>query len=243
MKLIISSILTLLFVAGHAQQSNPLVVDESKTDASFMAFKAQLHIAVQKKDVELLLPLLADSVRESSNNPCQYCPKQYFVQMVCVPNKQRPNDAYFWQQTELLLKYGFKKGDEQNPSYIANYVHANQYFTAPAFTIVFDDYDTLLVLEETVKVYNAPTAQDSAISTISYGKYATVNTSERRGSQYDFWVYNADEDANWAHIALPNGKTGYVLVEKTSVALYKEMTVAKINGQWKIVSFYHPPGC
>jgi hypothetical protein len=239
MKLIFSLLFTLLLTIGHAQQSNPMVADESPTDATFMAFKAQLQIAVDNRDVALLLPLLADSVRESINNPCQYCAKQFFVDMVCAPN-----DGYFWEQAELLLQYGFKKGGENNPSYMANKVKAKQYFTAPAFIYDAGPYDTLLVLANEAAVHTAPFADSAIIATITYGKVATHNSPiDNTRSRYDYYIFNADENTAWVCIQLPTGQIGYVLASKTSATLYKEMTVAKLKGQWKIISFYHPPGC
>lgn len=145
MKLIFSLLFTLLATLGHTQQTNPMIADESAADASFMAFKAQLQKAVENRDVALLQTLLADSVHESTNNPCQYCPKAFFVETVCAPT-----DGYFWEQATLLLQYGFKKGSETSPSYIANKVNTKQYFTAPAFTQKGNGLDTILVLEKEV---------------------------------------------------------------------------------------------
>lgn len=240
MKIVLVFIAVLLFGSTIAQ--NPYIRDESATDASFLTFKKQLQKAVEGHDVALLLPLLADSVRESHNGICQYCPKQLFVATVCVPNETRPNDAYFWEQAALLLNYGFVKGNPDQPNAIVEYVNAKEFFTAPSYAEV-EVYDSVLVLAGDVAVYSAPFADSAVIAHISYGKLPTHSTELHTPSPYDHYVFNQDENTGWICVGLADGRTGYIKEAQTSATVFKEMTVAKIKGQWKIISFYHPPGC
>lgn len=92
-------------------------------------------------------------------------------------------------------------------------------------------------------MHSAPFTDSSILTLVTYGWLPTANSTELNNSRYDFQIYNADEETSWVRILLPTGAIGYILANKTSAVLYKEMTVAKIKGQWKIISFYHPAGC
>jgi len=44
-------------------------------------------------------------------------------------------------------------------------------------------------------------------------------------------------------VKLKGGKVGYIAAKYTSSSLNNQMTVAKIKGEWKIISFFQQMGC
>ena len=51
------------------------------------------------------------------------------------------------------------------------------------------------------------------------------------------------EKYNWIQVRLKDGRFGYIAEKFTSLWTYKELSVMKIRGEWKIISFFHAPGC
>jgi hypothetical protein len=237
----IISLLLLSFIAlASFGQSNPYIHTEPKGDKSLIAFKKQLSIAIEKRDTTLLKPLLGDSILESVNGLCKYCSSAKFLSIECIERKDLPYSNNFWKQAELLLNLGFSQPTAQNPDYYANTVKEGKHLISPPYNY-FASLDTVLVLANTLNVYNAPFDTSAVIGKAKATTFATVNSN--LADDYDFFIYNQDEDIAYIRIQFTANKIGYIKQENTSQAIYKQITIAKQNGQWKIVSFYHPPGC
>lgn len=240
MKLIFSLVLSLLFIISNAQQNNRYINDESAADKSLVIFKQQLTAAVKNRDTALLRPLLGDSILESTNGLCGYCSKKRFLNIECIKVDSLPSSDNFWEQAEWHLKLGFAKPSEHNPDYYSSIIKEGKHYVSPPYNY-HDNNDSILVIDTDVNVYTEPFATSKIISKISIAPFATVNTN--LPDDYDFFIYNQDEDIAYIRIRLNNEYNGYVQQKNTSMIVYKQMTIANINGKWKIVSFYHPPGC
>lgn len=238
------SFLLISFIAlSSFGQSNPYVHAEPSGDKSLQQFKQQLAIAIEKRDTTLLYPLLGDSVLESVNGLCRYCSKQTFVGINCTKNEMLPYSDDFWEQAAWHLKLGFTKSTPQNPDYYTNLVKEGNHLISPPYNY-YNNLDTVLVLDTNVEVLKEPFKNAVIISVLSFTTLPTVNDNTS-DDLYSFYIYNQDEKTGYIRIRLKYGykDIGYVKASKTSQTIYKQMTIAKQNGQWKIVSFYHPPSC
>jgi hypothetical protein len=55
------------------------------------------------------------------------------------------------------------------------------------------------------------------------------------GSRSDFYF---GEGKQWYRVMLRDGKTGFIIEDFVSASLNRELSVKKINGEWKIISFF-----
>lgn len=233
-------LLSLLLPSVLVAQNRAYIHNQNLADPSFDTFKLQLAAAVEKRDINLLSPLLGDSILESRNGLCKYCSKAKFISISCKEDSSKVYSNDFWQQAEFHLKLGFARPTERNPDDYATLVQTGEHYISPPYNY-HNNNDTILVFDTGVIAYSEPFITSKPVGKVNISAFATVNT--HLADDYDFFIYNQDEDIAYIRIQLSNGKTGYVKQKHTSQAIYKQMTVAKINGKWKIVSFYHPPGC
>lgn len=223
-------------------QSNPYIHAEPTGDKSLQEFKQQLAIAIEKRDTTLLYPLLGDSVLESVNGLCRYCSKQTFIGINCTKKENLPYSNDFWEQAAWHLKLGFTKSTLQNPDYYTNIIKEGDHLISPPYNF-YNNYDSILILDSNVEVLEQPFIKNAVIISIfSFTPLPTVNDNTS-DALYSFYIYNQDEKTGYIRVKLKNGNIGYINESKTSQTIYKQMTISKQNGQWKIVSFYNPPGC
>ena len=52
-----------------------------------------------------------------------------------------------------------------------------------------------------------------------------------------------NDGIDWLEIYLENDKMGYIAEKYTSYKIIKELKIAKVNGEWKIIWYYNKPGC
>lgn len=241
MKLI--SFILLSFISATAlAQSNPYLHAEPKEDKTLELFKQQLSIAIEKRDVNLLKPLLADSILESVNGLCGYCSKAKFVSINCTKKENLPYSNGFWEQAKQLLKLGFTKASENNPNYYTNIVKEGEQLISPPYNY-HNDYDSLLVLEKGIFVRKQPLKTSKVVTIVNHTVLPMLNSDSVDMDRYDYYIYNQDEDIAYIRVQLKNKEIGYIDASYTSQAIYKQITIEKRKGQWKIVSFYHPPSC
>lgn len=241
MKLVTLVLVNFLFLSVSAQ-NNPYFHVEPKDDIAFKEFKKQLTTAIEKRDTNLLKPLLADSILESSNGLCKYCAKTKFIGINCTEQETLPYSNDFWEQAEKLITLGFTKPTEQNPDYYANIVKKGEHLVSPPYNY-HNSFDSVLVLEKGIFIRKEPLKTSKVVTIVNYTVLPTLNSDNVDYDRYDYYIYNQDEDIAYIRVKLPNSEVGYLDASYTSQAVHKQITIAKINGAYKIVSYYHPPGC
>lgn len=222
MKNIIIITIILSFSFSNAQES--LFTDEAFKDNDFYNFKLKLGKAIDNKNVEELRPLLSDSIIDSKDG-CGICPKEVFI-----TNYFKNQNGYWWGVMKNAFRFGFKK--------------YKGYYQAPSFYQKVDAENEIIILAENVNVRKKPSLKSEVIGQLSFQKVKSkpmpVLLSNEENKEY---FVNADGYA-WIKVTLKNGKSGYVVQDFTNLRIIeKEITVKKINGNWKITSFSNPPGC
>jgi hypothetical protein len=56
-------------------------------------------------------------------------------------------------------------------------------------------------------------------------------------------THSTKDGMDWIEISLPEGGTGYVAMRYTSYPIAKNLTIARVKGEWKIIEWFHAPGC
>ena len=227
----IAIILAAFIIASY---SNAQVInDESYLDIEFMKFKAELTSCVLAKDTTHLKRLLADSIKES-NDGCGFigCPKNEFIEYYF---EESANES--WQNMLSIIRFGFSR---INHEYTDSPVpHSSTVFQGPSYLKKLNEQEQLVVLGENVNIRKEPGIKSPIIRKASFEIFSCdCNISD----QTDL-TYLTVDGIDWVQIKLGENQVGYVAQEFTSLEIYKEMTIAKVKGQWKIISFYHSAGC
>ncbi|MGB0521579.1 MAG: SH3 domain-containing protein [Flammeovirgaceae bacterium] len=215
-----------LFLTLSFASFSQLVHDESYSDMDFWLFKQKLEQAVIHKNQMAFKDLLADTVWEG-HFLCGECSKDAFMQDYFGDGKA----AHTWKQLLNVIRFGFSKIQQSpNESFI---------FKAPSYLDSVDTENELIILGENVNIRAKAGTNSEVIHQASYEKFkCDCNITTNKDSTFQF-VNNQ----LWVEIYVDDQTTGYVLASLTSQAIYKRMTVKKIDGTWKITSFYNPPGC
>ncbi|XLS28596.1 SH3 domain-containing protein [Flavobacteriaceae bacterium M23B6Z8] len=215
----------LLFTAIiYAQEE--LFHDETFKDKSFFEFTLTLKKAIQDKNPEVLKTILADSVEDGFGN-CGYCAKSAFINNHFGPDQKN----HWWNVLKSTIRFGFARVEKEGATY----------FQAPAWYQKYDSEKELVILGENVNVRKRASVKAEVIDQLSFTKAACFCGIEYTTEE----TYVASDGYQWVQITLPDGRKGYIVTDFSSLgdAYYKELSVEKIDGEWKITSFFNPAGC
>ncbi len=227
--------LILISLLYTTQLLGQVIHDESYQDASFWAFKAELTECVLSKDIKKLESLLADTIRvghDECSSRGAGCSKSEFLAYYSSEHPENP-----WREMAQILRFGFRHIADPNPNRIIP--HDKMVFQGPSYLPKINEAKELLILGTHVNIRVKPSLSAKVIHQASFEVFpckcgvgdATESTLQE------------NDGIQWIEIKLPNGKMGYMAEKLTSFSLTKEMTIAKINGEWKIISFYNDWGC
>ncbi|MBW1294985.1 SH3 domain-containing protein [Aquimarina litoralis] len=210
-----------------------LINDESYLDVEFLEFKTNLLHCVIRKDKEKLKDFLAEHVLESKDT-CGYpgCTKDEFIKYYFG---EYPDES--WNHMLTILRFGFSRIEDEYPNNIVP--HDKIIFKGPSYLKKVDTDNEIIVLGENVNIRETPSLKGKIIRQASFEKFSCdCNITTMKKS-----THQQVDGINWLEIKLKSGKVGYISAALTSYALIKEMTIAKVNGKWKIISFFNAPGC
>lgn len=228
-------VLFLFLLLGCNALLNAQIQDQSHLDKSFWEFKAKLDYAAVTEDTELLKSLFADKVVESNNGLGEGTPQE----MIDYLFEDDNSSQLTWEQLRMISRFGFSKLKEKY-DYGDGYIRkGDTFFKGPSYLTSIDEYSQVMILGERVNIREKPSLKANIIHKSSYEIFncdCDIETSK------ESTFTNAD-GYSWLEIYLKDGRKGYVVIDFTSQQIYKSLTIAKVNGEWKIVAFYHPPGC
>lgn len=229
MKTIIYILVGLYCLNGNAQ----LINDESYLDIEFLKFKNDLLECVINKDTAKLKEFLADKVFESKDL-CGYpgCNKVDFIKYYFNEGAEET-----WDTMLKIIRFGFVRDTDQNPQRIVP--HDSMIFYGPSYLKYVDTDNEVIILGENVNIREKPSLNAKAIRKASFEKFkcdCNILTTKET-------TYQLIDGINWLELKLESGEIGYVASGFTSYDLIKEMTIARIDGKWKIISFFQEAGC
>ncbi len=214
-----------------------VVYDQSFRDLSFVRFRNKLTEAVLDRDTSKLFPLLANEVHVSDDG-CSYAAKECLMEQF---RESGPDRDKLWNDMLKAVSFGFSQNIVKDAIYrLAG--KGEVIFQAPSYLKAFDDKKNqyLLVLGQNVNIREKPTAYSKVVAQASFEslKYADPMLT---GLRSDFYF---SEGKQWYQVILAGGKTGFVMEDFVSASLSRELSVKKVSGEWKIISFYSPvPKC
>ncbi|WP_291966777.1 SH3 domain-containing protein [Maribacter sp.] len=210
-----------------------LINDESYLDLDFLKFKNELLNCVIKKDTTKLKEFLAERVYESKD-VCGYpgCNQTDFLKYYFKEGAEES-----WNDMLKILRFGFIRAVDENPERIVP--HDSIIFYGPSYLKNVDSDNEVIILGENVNIREKPSLKAKVIRKASFEKFncdCNMLTTKKT-------TYQTVDGINWLEIKLETGEIGYVSADLTSYELIKEMTIAKVNGEWKVISFFQEPGC
>lgn len=214
----------------HKSENND---NEIAFDEPFDTFKTNLQQAVKEKNLVKLKPLFADYIMES-NDGCAYpgCSQEDFFDIYFNPETSPIND---WQMMSDILRFGF----EQTKTYYRTEDSTEVYYTAPAYPdSTFNPEKEAYIIREWTYIYEKPTAASKPITKVVHLERLDCICDYSRDD-----AYITQNDTVWIKVKVPGMKYGYTPLQHTSNSIEKHIIVKKINGRWKIIEYYHTPGC
>ena len=231
------SIFLLLILLPFHRSFGQLISDETYKDVSFWQFKQKLENAVYEKDTVKLKKLLADNIFES-NDVCGHpgCNKNEFIKYYYTGMKEANKDD-IWNELQSIIRFGFYQATDEN--LVHPVPHDNTVYIAPSYLKTVNTDDEIIVLSQNVNIRELPNLQAKILKQASYEVFkcdCNVTTWKESTQQ-------RNDGIDWLEIYLENNKTGYIAEKYTSYRIIKELKIAKVNGEWKIIWYYNKPGC
>ena len=213
------------------------VYDQTFRDLSFVRFKNKLTEAILDRDTSKLFPLLAPQVHVSEDG-CSYAPKECFMEEF---RHSGPDRDKLWDDMLKAVSFGFSQTILKDAVYrLAG--KGEVIFQAPSYLKSFDDNNKqyLLVLGQNVNIREKPTPYSKSVAQASFEKMKYIDPMQT-GLRSDFYF---EDGKQWYRVILRDGRAGFIMEDFTSASLHRELSVKKVNGEWKIISFYSPvPKC
>ncbi len=232
-KLMILFILIAVLFVCH-QVSAQLIQDETYKDQSFWKFRIKLENCIVQKDTNLLKSLLAERIYVSKDGcGANGCSKDEFIKYYYSHGGQ----AELWEEMEKIIRFGFHRIESNK--FIYPILREEGGFQAPSYLKKVNTEEEVIILGEFVNIREKPDLNAKIIKQASFEKFhcdCNIITHKETTIQ-------RVEGMDWLEIYLNDSQVGYVAANYTSYFIYKEMTISKVNGEWKIISFYNPPGC
>ncbi len=234
MKRLVFIILVLLSSNTFCQ----IIIDESYKEESFWVFKNQLESAILNKNLVKLKVLLADRINVSKDD-CAYngCPKDEFIKMIFADTTNEEYTDGVWNEFLRIIRFGFYVQIDENKEYPV--LHDELVFKAPSYLKTTDLGNSVLILAENVNIREKPSLSAKIIRKATFEKF----DCDCNIMTYQNTTFQKKEGIDWLEIKLGKNKIGYVAVKYTSYSISKQLTIGKVKGRWKIISYYHPPGC
>jgi len=211
-----------------------LIVDESYKDVDFWIFKQHLEKAVMQQDTTLLKSLLADRVFESTDS--ESCTKTQLIKY-CFTGFRKGQEHFVWDELELIIRFGFYQKKDVFPTHPI--LHDELVYIAPSYLKTVDTANALIVLSTDVNIRRQPGLSAKIIRTASFEKFrCNCNVISMTDT-----TFQTVDGIDWIEIVMNENTVGYIAAKYTSYVVEKKLHIGKVNGAWKIIRYYSPPGC
>ncbi len=192
-------------VISHAVSLLP--VDEAAKQSDFFTFRAQLQIALTKRDKAAVLAVVSKTVQNGfgDDNGIDNFKKNWAI--------DKPNGK-LWETLGAVLALG--GSFQSDSSFSAPYVASSWPETAG------DGFENIAIVGNKVNVRKAPKTDSEVLQTLSY-EVVPLDAND----------HGNDE---WVAIKLPDGKKGYVSRSFARSPVDYRASFEKVDGRWQMTS-------
>lgn len=234
-KLKLAGLMMLLSLITNLALAQKMINDQSYEDESFLKFKVKLMQAILDRDTAQLFALVDENVKIGMD---ELPSKKQFREIFRDDFYTHGVEYDLWKEMLEVISFGFRRKVMDDN---VNFYHAQKgevIYQAPSYQVFLEgEYSShLFVLADNVNIREKPTIYSKSLGRV---------TQQRLTYRYPDHGVSAifNDGYNWVEVDLKNGKTGYVADVFTSLKMSHEISIKKVNGEWKIVSFFSPPGC
>jgi hypothetical protein len=197
-------------------------VDEADRDPSFVAFRAKLLEAVEKKDATFVLSILDRSIINSfgGDGGVEEFKEQW---------KLEQPDSELWTELKTILSLGgsFVKDSGEISQFCAPYVYSTWDRVEGKVSDLDDVPSYGAIVGDKVAVRREPRDDSEAIATLSYDVVAVV---------YENSIAEKDKEGRftWLNVATMDGKQGFVKQNEFRSPLEYRACFTKTGKEWKM---------
>lgn len=217
MKYLVLTVLLLTFVvSSFAQERYVKPVDEAGKDKSFLAFRAKLIAAAEKKDAIYIYSILDPDIKLSFGGDAGLADfKSYW--------KPESKDSKFWAEFLAVIKNGgnFENDPDGTRIFYAPY-------TFNGFPADLDAFEYAAIFGNNVNLRDRPSTDAKVLTSLSYNVVRVTDTIIKKGTEHE---------ADWFKISTLGGKTGYIKAEFVRSSIDYRAAFEKKRGQWRMTFF------
>ncbi len=203
-----------LFLTQYARAQvaklNP--IDEAAKDPSFFAFRARLMKAVLRRDTAYVINVLDPAIKNSFGDGGG------IAEFKRMWRPEFPNSKV-WDELLTVLALGGKFGEGH--SFMAPYTYS-------AFPDKFDSFEYGVILDDNVRVRQAPSISSAVIGSLSFD---IVKVSDWK------LVQSPGNKQSWIAVDLADNRRGYVAREFIRSPIDYRAIFNKTNGKWLMTAF------
>ena len=200
-------LLILLLPALAPAQTRLLPVDQATSVPDFFSFRAQLQVAVARRDVEAVISVLSKDVKLSFGGDAGV---EDFKNMW----KPGRSDSELWEKLAAVLSLGGTFASDGT-------------FTAPyVFTKWPQDKDAFTHMAAVGTAVRVRSSESTASTVLAALDYSIVEVVE-----------SPAEESKWVQVRLGPNRTGYVDSRFLRSPIDYRINFAKLDGRWQVIFF------
>jgi hypothetical protein len=206
---IILSLLAAVAAASAVAERRLPPVDQCASDPGFVAYRNELLSAIERRDREALLALLADNIQvDFGGDPG----REYFARAWAL---DRPQASPLWDELRQALSLGCARDP------------AGEYYASPSMyladeTIFPDPFTAAVAIRPDAQLRAAPGAGSALVATLNW---------------HVLTVPEWDRESAWQQVELADGRRGYVRSEDLRSPVDYRAIFERVDGRWRMVYF------
>ncbi len=213
------ALVVLIATVAFAQERYVKPFDEAKLDLTFVAFRAKLISAAERKDAAYILKIIDPTIKLSFGGDEGIAS---FKSMWRINDK----DSKFWAEFLPVIKNGGRfvrdNGRRQNLFYAP--------YSFNGFPDDLDAFEYAMIFGANVNLRKTPSTDGEIIGRLSYNivKPQYENTDDDPGTE---------AEPKWIRLVTLGGKSGYVHADYVRSPIDYRAGFEKKRGVWKMVTF------
>jgi len=214
-------IILIFAVSALAQERFVKPVDSAKSDPSFLAFRAKLIAAAERKDATAILAIVDPRIKNGfgGNDGIANFKKRWKI-----TNK----NSEFWKEFLLVVKNGGNFSKEGNAKmFVAPYTFSD-------WPEDLDVFEYFVIFGNNVNLRDKPSTDGKVIGSLSYNivKIDGERSTTKRTGPGEF-----DLVPDWHKVKTLSGKEGFVKEEYVRSGIDFRAGFEKKRGVWKMTFF------
>jgi hypothetical protein len=197
----------LLLPAVATAQSRLLPVDQAASVPDFFSFRAQLQVAVARRDVEAVIAVLSKDVKLSFGGDTGV---EDFKRMW----KPSAPDSELWEKLAAVLSLG-------------GTFAADGTFTAPYVFTKWpqerDAFSHMAAVGTAIRIRSSASVAATVLAALDYSIVEVVESPAA--------------ESKWVQVKISPGRTGYVDARFLRSPIDYRINFAKIDGRWQVIFF------